>query len=446
MQTNLQTKHKKVTSTRKSRGDAVAVVDALLKNGDIKVASTMLPVAVSETAEAPRHDRTMLVPLSRLIISTRNVRRVSAGSVEELAALIESQGLLHPLIVVDGWVDNVATGNMEVVAGGRRLAALQLLSLRGRISADELIECKQIDAWQAAEVSLAENSARSAMHPADQFEAFKRLCDEGKSVDEIGQRFGVSSLTVNRRLRLATLAPLLIEKFRANELTLEQMVALSVSADHAAQEAVWKSAAAAQWMQHPTNLRRALTDQQIHAADSPLVRLVGLDAYLTAGGHVRRDLFSQREDDGFIDDTVLLHQLVVDKLNAAADEFKGAGWKWVDVRETFGWQERRDYCSLNDEAVPREPNASEIEVIAALENEIETAHQAGEAAEAAEDHTARKIARQRHAHATEQLELLRDQLVDYPNHVKAASGVVLTVADCGTLEVVFVGILAHRDR
>ena len=46
------------------------------------------------------HSKELLsISLSNLVPSPFNVRRHSAGQVEELAALIRSQGLLHPLIV-----------------------------------------------------------------------------------------------------------------------------------------------------------------------------------------------------------------------------------------------------------------------------------------------------------------------------------------------------------
>jgi len=38
------------------------------------------------------------VPLAKLVPSKFNVRRHSVGQVEELAALIEAQGLLHNLV------------------------------------------------------------------------------------------------------------------------------------------------------------------------------------------------------------------------------------------------------------------------------------------------------------------------------------------------------------
>jgi ParB family chromosome partitioning protein len=62
-------------------------------------------------------------------------------------------------------------GTYAVVAGGRRLAALQLLAEQGKMADDKPIECSVIaDDADATEISLAENSVREQMHPADEFE------------------------------------------------------------------------------------------------------------------------------------------------------------------------------------------------------------------------------------------------------------------------------------
>ena len=83
------------------------------------------------------------------------------------------------------------------------------------------------------EISLDENVTRSGLHPADEFEAFKRLADErGLSAEEIGPRFGRSAQHVQQRLRLGAVAPALMALYRAGSLTLDQMMAFAVSEDH----------------------------------------------------------------------------------------------------------------------------------------------------------------------------------------------------------------------
>ena len=85
--------------------------------------------------------RDVLVPLDRLVLSEANVRKVvNEEGIAELAALIESQGLLQRLCVVAQ-----PDGRFAVVAGGRRLRAMQLLAAEGRWSASQPVECKLYD-------------------------------------------------------------------------------------------------------------------------------------------------------------------------------------------------------------------------------------------------------------------------------------------------------------
>jgi hypothetical protein len=44
---------------------------------------------------------------------------------------------------------------------------------------------------------------RLPMHPADQFDAFKKLADDGKGPEEIAARFGTTAKIVAQRLKLA---------------------------------------------------------------------------------------------------------------------------------------------------------------------------------------------------------------------------------------------------
>ena len=104
------------------------------------------------------------------------------------------------------------------------------------------------------------------MHPAAQFVAFKRLCDNGKSIADIAASFGVTEAVVSRRLALARVSPFLLAKYRAGELNLELLQAFTVSEDHAAQEAVWEQLPS--YNRHPNTVRRLLV-----AGDMPATRL-----------------------------------------------------------------------------------------------------------------------------------------------------------------------------
>src|SRR3546814_8644782 len=111
----------------------------------------------------------------------------SEAAEAELRASIAVHGLQQNLVVAPANGDGVH----EVIAGGRRLAALKALQAEGKLPPDCVVPCF-IRTENAAELSLAENIVRQAMHPADQFEAFAALIDAGESVPAIAARFGVA--------------------------------------------------------------------------------------------------------------------------------------------------------------------------------------------------------------------------------------------------------------
>lgn len=110
------------------------------------------------------------IPLNKLIAWEGNARRTtSEGGISELAASIHAHGLLQSLVVKkDG-------KKFAVVAGHRRLTALQRLAAAKSIKGDYPVPCHITEEGKAAEVNLAENTVRENMHPADQFEAFRNV-------------------------------------------------------------------------------------------------------------------------------------------------------------------------------------------------------------------------------------------------------------------------------
>lgn len=263
----------------------------------MKLTKEMLPIKVED-----------LVP------SPYNVRRHSAGQVEELAALIASQGLLQNLIVTEQVVGRGRRREIRfgVVAGERRRRALVLLQQRQQLPAGHEVLCELVSAERAAEISLAENSGREAMHPADEFEAFQALVRQGRGIEDVAARFGVSPLVVQRRLKLAALSLKLLTLYREDGINLDELMALCLSSDHAAQEQAWFEAQA--WERTPAALRKRLTEGEVLAHQSALARYVGIEAYEDAGGVVRRDLF-ETDNPCWLCDPDLLRRLAAEKLD-----------------------------------------------------------------------------------------------------------------------------------
>ena len=237
------------------------------------------------------------IPFSQLVLSQKNVRRVKAGlSIEDLAEDIYRRTLLQSLNVramLDD--DGKETGFYEVPAGGRRFRALELLVKSKRMAKDQPVPCVVREGGIAEEDSLAENVMREGLHPLDQFRAFSTLIEAGLSEEDIAARFFVSVSTVRQRLRLASVSPSLLDVYGEDGMSLEQLMAFTVTDNHARQEQVWEQVNQGQHVP-AYHIRRLLTEQTVAASDRR-ARFIGIDAYTEAGGYVMRDLFSTDEDD-----------------------------------------------------------------------------------------------------------------------------------------------------
>lgn len=268
------------------------------------------------------------VPLSKLVPSEKNVRRTRRDAgLDELAASIAAHGLLQSLSVRPVLnQDGTETGKFAVSGGGRRLAALKLLAKTKRITRDAPIPVI-VNNGNEEEISLAENVVREQLHPADQFEAFKRLADEhGLGAEEIAARFGVTPQVVRQRLRLGAVSPRLMQVYRDGGLTLDQVIAFAISEDHARQEEVYGNLS---WNKEPYIIRRMMTETQVRASDRRAV-FVGAEAYEQAGGIILRDLFTEDEG-GYFEEAALLDRLALEKLEGIAAGVQGEGWKWAQA-------------------------------------------------------------------------------------------------------------------
>ena len=287
--------------------------------------------AVTETAAAePVSGVEIFVPLAKLKKSPRNARKVPHGeaAIEALAASIQHKGLIQNLVVEpEVKEDGTPTGYYLVTAGeGRRLAML-LRAKRKQIRKSEPVRCWLDTQNDPAEISLDENVTRTPMHPADQFERFRELADgKGWGAQEIGARFGVSAGVVKQRLRLGAVSPKLLQVYREDGLTLDQLMAFAITEDHARQEQVFENL---HHNREPWIIRRDMTAANVPADDRRAV-FVGADAYIEAGGNIIRDLFSE-DRGGFFEDAGLLDMLAAEKLHEIADEVQAEGWKWAEA-------------------------------------------------------------------------------------------------------------------
>ena len=321
-----------------------------------------MATAVQKIKLSPSRD----IPFNKLVLSQSNVRRVKAGvSIEQLAESIALRTLLQSLsvrAVVDA--DGRETGMFEVPAGGRRYRALELLVKQKRMAKTQPVPCVVRDDGIAEDDSLAENDERIGLHPLDQFRAFQSLREGGMSEEEIAARHFVAPAIVKQRLRLASVSPKLHDVYAEDGMTLEQLMAFSVTADQARQEQVWDNVSRSQ-LDEPYQIRRMLTENTVRASDRR-VQFIGLDAYEQAGGAVMRDLF-ENDDGGWLRDVPLLDRLVTEKLKVEAKTIAAEGWKWIAVAVNFPYGHADGMRELD--GVPADLTDEERATINALKTE-----------------------------------------------------------------------------
>jgi ParB family chromosome partitioning protein len=323
------------------------------------------------------------IPFNKLVLSQSNVRRIKAGvSIEQLAESIAERTLLQSLnvrAVLDA--EGRETGMFEVPAGGRRYRALELLVKQKRMAKTQPVPCVVRDGGSALDDSLAENDQRVGLHPLDQFRAFQALREGGMGEEEIAARHFVTVAIVKQRLRLAAISPVLLEVYAAEGMTLEQLMAFSVTTDHARQQEVWDQVSRSGG-DTPYQIRRQLTEQTVRAFDRR-AQFVGLAAYEAAGGVVLRDMF-EGDDGGWLQDVALLDRLVAEKLKTEAEQVGAEGWKWISAAVDFPFGHTKGMRELDGE--PAELTADEqaaIETLRAEQSRLEA--QCGEADELPDD-------------------------------------------------------------
>lgn len=393
-------------------------------------------ITIGGAAAVSASQELLLIPLSRLRPSSRNVRKSGGASIPELASSIARVGLLQNLTVVaapDG-------EHYEVVAGRRRLAALKLLVKRRKLAKDHAVHCLLVPDDAARTVSLTENVQREAMSPIEELFAWKDLAAEGRPVEDIAADFGVTPLVVQRRLKLANVSPRLLADFDTQAVTLEQLMALAITDDHAAQEAAFYDSP--QWQRNPEALRDHLTSEEIDASRDAVARFVGQEAYEQAGGGIRRDLFADERNGIFLTDGALLESLARDKLASMVGQVQAEGWAWVDAApratsaDLYQFQRAR--------STRRAPNKTEAKRIAKLEaQQAKLQDRVDDEDEDITDEQAQAL----HTEMDElgnELEAIERGLIEYPSAVLTLAGAVVSVDHAGAV-VVHRGLLREEQ-
>ncbi|HFK5384689.1 TPA: ParB/RepB/Spo0J family partition protein [Escherichia coli] len=333
-----------------------------------KTQETVLSALLAQTEEVS-------VPLASLIKSPLNVRTVpySAESVSELADSIKGVGLLQNLVV-----HALPGDRYGVAAGGRRLAALNMLAERNILTADWPVRVKVIPQELATAASMTENGHRRDMHPAEQIAGFRAMAQEGKTPAQIGDLLGYSPRHVQRMLKLADLAPVILDALAEDRITTEHCQALALENDTVRQVQVFEAACQSGWGGKPDVrvIRNLITESEVAVAGNSKFRFVGADAF--SPDELRTDLFSD-DGDGYVD-RVALDAALLEKLQAVAEHLREAeGWEWCAGRMEPVGECREDAgtyrCLPEPEAVLTEAEEERLNELMtrydALENQCE---------------------------------------------------------------------------
>ncbi|HEX8583026.1 MAG TPA: ParB/RepB/Spo0J family partition protein [Allosphingosinicella sp.] len=269
---------------------------------------------------------TTTVPLNKLILSPRNVRKTNVDEdIESLADSIGSKGLLQNLVVSQAPGDR---GIFEVDAGGRRYRALQLLVTRRTIARNFPVPVLVVPREDATEASLAENLQKIAMNPADEVEAFEAIVeryaeggitDRKEQIENCARRFGVTFRHVEQRLRLAALAPDILTALREGRIKIEAAKAYASHPDHKEQLRAFaaEEKKPENW-RHAVQTIRDMLKARTYPTDHRAVIYVGLEAYQAAGGRIEADLFFGAEEREQLLDPAILDTLAAEKASAEA--------------------------------------------------------------------------------------------------------------------------------
>lgn len=262
------------------------------------------------------------IRLDKLEVSALNPRKTEPTDAETaaLAASIEAIGLINPLIVEPA----NKKGQHGVLAGGRRLRALQQLMADGKMKGDALIDCAVREA-DADIVAVADNAVRKALNPVEEYRAYGQLVKAGHKIPVIAATFGVTERGVRQRLKLANVHPKILSAYEHGDIDAGALQAFTVTDDQARQLEVFEAATNPRWLNHHNVRSDILGDD--YTRNARTLKAVGEDAYVEAGGTFTEDLFSESR---VVNNPELLQKVIVQKIDAEIERLKAEGWRWIE--------------------------------------------------------------------------------------------------------------------
>ncbi len=270
------------------------------------------------------------LPLSALSISKHNMRRGrKAPDVSDILPSIRSSGIRQTLLV------RREGEGYGIVAGRRRFFALQQIAKES--GDDPLVPCAVMaegDAASAIEASIIENVARLPATEMEQYTAFRKLHDEGRTVEEIAAFFGVTELNVRRVLALAALSAPIRKLYADEEIDRETVRALTLATP--ARQADWLKLWNSETERAPMGraCRAWITGGSAITTDKALFDLAGYSGTVTA------DLFGEA---AVFADAAAFWEAQGAAIAERVEGYRQRGWADVILIERGAYFQRWDY-------------------------------------------------------------------------------------------------------
>ncbi|MEE4450527.1 ParB/RepB/Spo0J family partition protein [Novosphingobium resinovorum] len=266
------------------------------------------------------------IDAGKLFVSKTNMRHAEKNTdVSDILPSIRERGVIVPLVVRPGELEG-RPGMFGIVAGRRRDHA-NTVALSEGIDHGPL-PCailEEGDDAAALEASLIENIQRLDPDEVSQWETLTRLIQkEGRTVEQIGQTFGLTELHVRRVLALGNLLPRMRNLYRKGEINTATIRHLTLASK--AQQKDWLAL-----LDDPE--QRAPTGERLKAwlfggeSISVKAAIFALGDY---GGKIVGDLFEQ---DGFFADAEQFWTAQNEAIAAKRDAYLADGWADVEIME-----------------------------------------------------------------------------------------------------------------
>ncbi|MCQ2101510.1 MAG: ParB/RepB/Spo0J family partition protein [Fibrobacter sp.] len=188
------------------------------------------------------------------IIPNQNNPRSEIGDVSDLEASIKAHGLISPLTV--RWNGT----HFEVVAGSRRLKALQNLGI-------DKVACNVIDGPEDKlfEIATAENVSRKNMSAGDECRAVLQMVKNGTDIRSIATNFGHSVRWALGRQKMAELGDDIMKMVDEGEITLAHAEVLTMCSND---DEVKKFADQCRYT-HPEDLKTRIMNEKKNLSKAP---------------------------------------------------------------------------------------------------------------------------------------------------------------------------------